>query len=341
MASAVPFSWPTPTEGDFVIKDFQFNCGSTLHELRYHYRTLGKLRKDAKGHAENAVLIMHGTTRSGQQFLTDTFAGELFGPGQLLDIEKYYIVLRDAIGHGQSSKPSDGLHARFPKYGYNDVVRADHLLLTEHLGVDHLRLVMGTSMGGMHTWLWSGTFPDFMDASMALACLPHQISGRNRVLRKILIDSIRTDPEFQNGDYTKQPHGLKAAIGVFLLGVSAPLYWQSEAPTLQSADAYLEMRLARELEIADANNMVFAFEASWDYDPRPLLKNIKAPFMAWNTADDQLCPPELQILEREIQNVSQGKAVTLPITEATRGHSSYNFASLFKDYLQEILHTSA
>jgi homoserine O-acetyltransferase len=334
-------SWPFPQEGDFTFKDYRFASGETLPELRIHCTTLGHIHKNTKGHVDNAVLIMHGTGGSGAQFQRDIFAGELFNPGQPLDSEKYFIVLLDDVGHGKSSKPSDGLHAKFPHYTYADMVDIEHRVLTEKLKVDHLRLVMGTSMGGMHTWLWGENYPDFMDALMPLASLPVQIAGRNRVWRKMLTDAIRTDPQWNNGEYTQQPHGLVTAIDLLLLAGSSPLQWQKEAPDRDAADKWLDERVAHYQHEEDANDLLYQVESSRDYDPQPDLGKIKAPLLAVNSADDQINPPELGILEREIKNVSHGRAVVIPISDATYGHGTHTRAAVWKDYLVELLKQSA
>jgi homoserine O-acetyltransferase len=332
--------YPTPTPGDAVLKDFHFTSGQTLPELRIHYRTLGVPQRDAQGAVRNAVLIMHGTTGSGAQFIRPEFAGELFGPGQLLDAARYYIVLPDGIGHGQSSKPSDGLHARFPHYGYRDMVEADYRLLTEALKVNHLRLVMGTSMGGMHTWLWGEIHPDFMDALMPLASLPTQINGRNRVWRRVGIDAIRNDPEWKNGDYTAQPQGLKIAEEMLFLVGSNPVLRVQEMPTLAKADSVLDAYMARGVQSADANDVMYALRASEDYDPGPDLEKIRAPLFAVNSADDLINPPELGILEREIKRVPKGRAVVIPFSAETRGHGSHTVAKLWEQNLRELLEES-
>jgi homoserine O-acetyltransferase len=332
--------YPAPTQGDAVLKDFHFASGETLPELRIHYRTLGAPQRDAQGVVRNAVLIMHGTTGSGAQFIQPVFAGELFGPGQLLDAAKHYIILPDGIGHGQSSKPSDGLQARFPHYRYRDMIEADYRLLTEALHVNHLRLVMGTSMGGMHTWLWGEIHPDFMDALMPLASLPTQISGRNRVWRRVGIDAIRNDPEWKNGDYTTQPQGLKIAEEMLFLVGSNPVLRVKEMPTLAKADSVLDQYVARAVASADANDVMYALQASEDYNPGPGLEKIQAPLLAVNSADDLINPPELGILEREIKRVPKGRAVVIPFSQETRGHGSHTIASLWKQYLQQLLEES-
>jgi homoserine O-acetyltransferase len=329
--------FPNSVEGDCVLKDFHFVGGETLPELRLHYRTFGTPRRDANGVVRNAVLILHATTGSGGSFLGKTFAGELFGPGQPLDAGRYYLILPDGIGFGQSTKPSDGLRARFPRYGYHDMVAAQHRLLTEHLKVGHLRLVLGTSMGGMHTWLWGQQYPEFMDALLPLASLPAQISGRNRIWRKMAIDAIRTDPEWKGGEYQTQPRSLKWAAGLLAFVTSSAEQRQKEAPTLKAADAFLEKAVNRPL---DANDFLYAIEASQDYDPAPGLKKIRAPLLAINFADDLIIPPELGILERGIKNVPRGRAVVLPASERTRGHDTLALAAVWKEHLVKLLQDS-
>ena len=333
--------YPAPTEGDFVARDFKFASGKTLPELRVHYRTLGKPVNDDKGVVRNAVLIMHGTTGSGAQFIRPEFAGELFGKDQPLDATKFFIVLPDGIGHGKSSKPSDGLHARFPRYGYRDMVEAQFRLLTDGLGVNHARLVMGTSMGGMHTWLWGESHPDFMDALMPLASLPTQISGRNRAWRRMIIDAIRNDPDWKNGDYTAQPQSLRTAAEMLWFMSSNPVLRQKDAPTLAKTDEVLDKFVADIVKTDDANDVLYALEASRDYDPGPNLEKIHAPLLAINSADDLINPPELGILEREIKRVPHGRAVVIPLSDKTRGHGSHTIAALWKDQLEALLQQSA
>jgi len=331
---------PAPVEGDVVLKNFTFNSGETLPELRLHYRTYGSPRRDAQGVVRNAVLVMHGTTGSGGQFTGRSFAGELFGPGQPLDAAEYYIILPDGIGHGRSSKPSDGLHARFPRYGYEDMVRAQYLMLTEGLGVNHLRLVAGTSMGGMHTWLWGQRYPDFMDALMPLASVPGQISGRNRVWRRVLIDAIRNDPEWKGGDYATQPPSLRVAAQMLWLVGSNPVLRHRAAPTLAEADAAIDRYVENYMRTGDANDVLYAFEASRDYDPGPGLETIQAPLTAINSADDLVNPPEIGLLEREIVRVSKGKAVMIPLSDRTAGHGTHTLAAVWKAHLVELLERS-
>jgi homoserine O-acetyltransferase len=332
--------YPAPKSGDFILRDFHFASGETLPELRMHYRTLGTPRSDERGIVRNAVLIMHGTTGEGGNFLRPEFAGELFGKGQLLDASRYYLILPDAIGHGHSSRPSDGLRARFPRYGYRDMVAADFRLLTEGLHVNHLRLVMGTSMGGMHTWLWGEQHPDFMDALLPLASVPTQISGRNRIWRRAIIDAIRSDPEWKNGEYSTQPSGLRTAAFLLMFMSSNPVQRQKEMPTREKADAAIDQFVARALRTMDANDTLYALESSSDYDPGPDLEKIKAPLLAINTADDLINPPELGILEREIARVKRGKAVVIPLSNQTRGHGTHTLAAVWKKYLAELLRES-
>jgi homoserine O-acetyltransferase len=332
--------YPTPETGDYTLHDFHFQSGETLPELRIHCRTLGKPQSDAKGMVTNAVIILHGTTGSGAQFIRPEFAGELFGKGQLLDVERYYIVLPDGIGHGQSSKPSDRLHAHFPHYGYRDMIEAQYRLLTEGLKVNHLRLVMGTSMGGMHTWFWGELHPEFMDALLPLASLPTQISGRNRVWRRMIIDAIRNDPDWHEGDYKDQPHGLRVALEVLFFMGNNPLQRYKEAPTLEKADEVLDAYVTKLLKTSDANDVLYALEASRDYDPAPGLEGIKARLLAINFADDLINPPELSILEKEIKRVARGKALVMPMAESTRGHGTHTLAAIWKDRLAELLEES-
>jgi homoserine O-acetyltransferase len=329
--------YPAPVEGDFIIKDFAFRAGGTLPELRIHYRTIGTPRRDASGRTTNAALITHGTTGAGTQFLLPIFANELFGPGQPLDAAKYFIVLPDGIGHGKSSKPSDGLHAKFPRYGYLDMVEAQYRLLTEGLGVNHARLVMGTSMGGMHTWLWGELHPEFMDALLPLASLPTQIAGRNRAWRRMAIDAIRHDPEWQGGEYQAQPQSLRTGAQMLYFMSSNPVLRQADTPTLAATDAALDTYVANYFKAGDANDYLYALEASKDYDPNPALEKITAPLLAINSADDLINPPELGILEREIKRVRHGRVVIIPFSDRTRGHGSHTVAALWKSELVRLL----
>ena len=342
MAPAVATAqYPAPEQRDFVLKNFTFRSGEVLPDLRIHYRTLGKPARDAAGIVRNAVLIMHGTGGSGAQFIRADFAGVLFGPGALLDATRYFIILPDDIGHGQSSKPSDGLRAKFPHYGYLDMVEAEYRLVTEGLGVNHLRLVMGTSMGGMHTWLWGEQYPQFMDALLPLASLPTQISGRNRVWRRTIIDAIRNDPAWLGGNYSTQPPSLRTAQEILYLMGSNPALRQHDLPTRAVSDSRLDEAMAVALKTSDANDVLYQIESSSDYDPGPGLEKIRAPLLAINSADDLINPPELGILEREITRVANGRAVVVPSSPETRGHGTHTIAAVWKTYLQELLATSS
>lgn len=333
--------FPTPIEGDYLVKNFTFKSGENLEELKLHYTTIGSPTKDKNGQVNNAVLIMHGTTGTGAAFLSDQFAGNLFGKGQLLDATKYFIILTDDIGHGKSSKPSDGLRMKFPKYNYDDMVLANYKLLTEHLKVDHLRLVMGTSMGGMHTWVWGYTYPNFMDALMPLASLPVEIAGRNRIQRKMAIKLIEMDSEWKGGNYVEQPkEGMTGAILSLMFMVSSPLQWQINAPTRETAEAFMEKTLSRYLSILDANDFIYAFDSSRDYNPQPFLSRIKAPLVAINSADDQVNPPELGLMEKEIKNVKNGSFILLPITDKTSGHGTHSNPKIWGEYLEQLLKKS-
>ena len=329
------------TEGDFVIRNFQFHSGESLPELRLHYTTLGKPAKDSAGRTTNAVLILHGTGGTGQQFFAPQFASVLFGPGELLDTSRYFIILPDGIGHGKSSKPSDGLHAHFPQYDYDDMVEAHYRLVSEGLGVNHLRLVMGTSMGCMHSFVWGETYPDFMDALMPLACVPVQIAGRNRVWRKMVMDTIREDPEWKGGDYKEEPkQALRTALDFLLIAGGAPIPMQKALPTRDAADKYLDDYFQARFAALDANDLLYQVNASRHYDPSQQLGKIKAPVMYINSGDDFINPPELGIAEREIKKVQNAKFVLIPASENTHGHGTHTWAELWKQYLGELLEKS-
>jgi homoserine O-acetyltransferase/O-succinyltransferase len=333
---------PARTEGDFVVKNFKFRSGETLPDLKLHYTTLGKPVYDAQGRVTNAVLILHGTGGTGQQFLSPQFAGELFGPGQLLDVTRYFIILPDGVGHGKSSKPSDGLHAHFPQYDYDDMVAAHYQLLIEGLGVNHLRLILGTSMGCMHSFVWGETYPDFMDALMPLACQPVQIAGRNRIWRKMTMDAIRNDPEWKGGEYATEPQqALRTALDFLLIAGSAPSYMQKTLPTRDAADKYLDDYFKARLAALDANDFLYQVNASRNYDPSPQLEKITAQVMYINSADDFINPPELGIADREIKRVKNGRFLLIPISDETRGHGTHTRAVVWKQYLAELLAKSA
>ena len=330
-----------PVEADYVAHNFHFKSGENLPEVRLHYTTLGKPERDGAGKVTNAVLILHGTGGSGHQFLAPQFADVLFGPGQLLDANRYFIILPDNIGHGKSSKPSDGMRAHFPQYDYDDMVAAQHELLEKGLGVNHLRLLIGTSMGCMHSWVWGETYPEFMDAMMPLACLPVQIAGRNRLWREMVMEGIRQDPEWKNGDYKTEPRAaLQISADFLIIAGSAPLLMQKNLATRDSADKYLDESMKRITATLDANDLLYAVNASRNYDPSAKLEKIKAPVMFVNSADDFINPPELGIAEREIKRVPRGKFVQIPISDETHGHSTHTWASVWQQYLKELLEQS-
>jgi len=338
--SPAPQAAPAVTEGNFIVHNYTFRSGESMPEVRIHYRTLGAPHKNARGIVDNAVLIGHGTGGTGAQFLARSFAGELFGPGQPLDATKFFIVLSDGVGHGGSSKPSDGLRMKFPHYGYLDMVDLDHRMLVDGLGVNHLRLVMGTSMGGMHTWVWGEQFPDFMDALMPLASVPGQISGRNRVWRRILIDAIKDDAAWQGGNYATQPPSLRTAAQMLWLVSSNPVRRYKEAPTLADADRVMEAYVANYIKSNDANDVIYWFEASHDYDPAPGLEKIVAPLLAVNSADDLINPPEIGVLEKEIGRVKHGRMFMIPYSDKTAGHGTHTLAAVWKDQLVQLLKES-
>jgi len=329
-------------EGEFTIHGFAFGSGEKLPELRIHYLTLGQLTHDARGHANNAVLILHGTGGSGHQFLATQFADELYGAGQPLDTTRYFVILPDGIGHGHSSKPSDGMRARFPHYDYDDMVEAQYRLLTQGLGVDHLRLVMGTSMGGMHTWVWAEAHPDFMDAAMPLACQPVAIVGRNRLWRDMVEDVIRSDPEWKGGDYASEPmEALRAADNMLLIAGSAPMFMQRTLATRDSVDRYLDAYQKRTLPGLDANDLLYQVDASRHYDPSPGLERITTTLVHVNSGDDFINPPELGIAEREIKRVKHGRFVMIPASDQTHGHGTHTWARFWKQELTALLAAGA
>ena len=329
---------PGVTEADFVMKDFKFTDGSTLPELKIHYASLGKPRKEADGKVHNAVMILHGTTGSGTGFMGAGFGGQLFGPGQLLDTATHYIILPDGIGTGRSSKPSDGLKGKFPKYGYEDMVTAQYRLATEGLGLNHMLLVMGTSMGCMHSWMWGERYPDFMDGLMPLACAPTQIAGRNRIMRQFIADAIRSDPVYNNGDYTEPPKwGLRAATEMLFFMQSVPMQQQKQYPTRDAADKYANDYIQRQITTLDANDFLFQFEASRDYDPSGKLELIKVPVVAVNSADDPVNPPELGLMEALMPRVKNGRYILIPTSDRTRGHGTHSLPAIWGSYLGELL----
>jgi homoserine O-acetyltransferase len=330
--------FPAAVEGDFVARDFRFGTGETLPSLTLHYRTIGTPQRDASGVVRNAVMILHGTGGTGAAFLSQTFGGELFGAGQILDATRYFIILPDGIGHGKSSKPSNGLHARFPKYTYDDMVRAQHAMLVDGLKVNHLRLVLGTSMGAMHCWVWGEMYPDFVDGLVPLASAPTQIAGRNRVMRTMIMDSITRDPAYQNGDYTEQPHaGMVGAVNLLMMMTSSPIGWHKSGATRDAADKWYEDQLKSRIAANDANDMLYQFNSSRDYDPSPNLEKITARLLAINSADDVVNPPELGIMERLMPRVKHGRYVLLPTSDQTRGHGTHSLPAIWGKHLAEFV----
>jgi homoserine O-acetyltransferase len=336
LASAISIeaqNYPPPKEGDWVARDFRFHTGEVLSELHIHYTTVGEPSGEP-------VLILHGTTQSGTGMLSPAFAGELFGPGQPLNANKYFIILPDSIGHGKSAKPSDGLRAKFPRYNYDDMVLAQYRLVTEGLGLRHLRLVLGNSMGGMHTWIWGTKYPDFMDALVPMASQPTEMSSRNWMIRRLIIDSIRNDPEWNDGNYTTQPRSARVAsvfYGIATAGGTLAL--QKMAPTREAADKLLDARLAAPFPL-DANDVLYMWDASRDYNPAPRLERIQAAVLVVNSADDERNPPETGIMERELKRVKNARLFLIPGSENTAGHLTTSLAKFWKQPLEELLSES-
>jgi homoserine O-acetyltransferase len=323
---------PVPKEGTFVARDFKFHTGEVMPELRLHYRTIGEPSGEP-------VVILHGTTGSGAGMLSPAFGGELFGPGQPLDAAKYFIILPDAVGHGKSSKPSDGMKAKFPRYNYDDMVAAQYKLVTEGLGIRHVRLVLGNSMGGMHTWIWGVAHPDFMDALVPMASQPTEMSSRNWMMRRLIIDTIRKDPEWKGGDYTTQPTAFRAANVFYGIATNGgTLAYQKQAPTREQADKLLDERLAAPFT-ADANDTLYQWDSSRDYNPASRLERIQAALLAINSADDERNPPETGIMDRELKRIKNGKLYLIPASEDTRGHGTTGMAKFWKTRVQEFLAT--
>jgi homoserine O-acetyltransferase len=343
LSCAVPFALMTftasaadylaPKQGDWIARDFKFHTGEVMPELRLHYTTIGEP-------TGQPVLVVHGTAGSAASMLTPTFADELFGPGQPLDAAKYYIILPDALGHGKSSKPSDGLRTKFPKYNYDDMVNAQYRLLKDGLGIAHLRLMIGNSMGGMQAWIWGEKYPDYMDALVALGSQPTEMASRNWMLRRMMLETIRNDPEYKNGDYTTQPHSLRFANVFFSIATNGgTLAYQKLAPTRAEADKLVGERLAAPMT-ADANDFLYAWESSRDYNPAPGLERIEAVLLAINGADDERNPPESGLMERELKRVKNGRLYLIPASSETRGHGTIGMAKFYSKQLQELLQTA-
>ncbi|MCU1224230.1 MAG: Homoserine O-acetyltransferase [Edaphobacter sp.] len=336
-ATPQPAKWPAK-DNTYVIKNFRFNTGETLPELNLHYLTLGQPHRNAEGHVDNAILLLHGTGGNRFTLLNPVFSDVLFGPGQPLDITKYFLILPDDIGQGDSSKPSDGLHMRVPQYDYDDMIRSQYIMLTEGMNVDHLRLLLGTSMGCMQGFVWGETYSKFMDALAPFACYPVELAGRNRMTRYISIESIKNDPAWKNGDYTTEPaEGLRGAEAMLLVMGSAPLQMQKNYPTRVQAERYVDDYMTRTLASTDANNLIYYVNASRNYNPEPKLSTITAPVLWINSADDFINPPELGITQRVLPKMPTAKFILIPISDATRGHGTHTQAAVWKDYLIDFL----
>ncbi len=333
-AQATPL---TPREGDHVVRNFRFQNGEVLPEVKLHYTTLGTPRRDAAGHVTNAVLMLHSTTGTGKMYLTPTFMTELFGPGQPLDASKYFVILPDGLGRGGSTKPSDGLRAKFPRYGYHDVVAAQHLVVTEALKVDHLVLVLGTSMGGMQTYLWGERYPEMMDALMPITSQPVQISGRNLLWRRTLTEAIRNDPDWNGGDYKTQPRHWVYSIPVFTIMANSAGLIQAEGPTRAAANAYYDRLVENARKSFDANDFLYWFESSWDYDPEPDLGKIKAKLFSVNLAGDLINPSDLGTIQRTIPRIPRGQFVIIPESDKTAAHQTQIRPAVWKSYLEQLL----
>ena len=335
-AEPVASHWPAK-DGSVSLPNFRFGTGDSLPELKLHYLTLGTPHRNAAGHVDNAVLLLHGTGGNARSLLNPVFSDVLFVPGGVLDVQKYFVILPDDIGHGDSSKPSDGLHAKFPAYDYDDMVRSQKLML-DAMHVDHLRLILGTSMGCMQSFVWGETYPDFMDALAPFACLPVQIAGRNRMMRYMAIEAIRQDPAWNNGEYKSQPlQGLRTANEMLLVMGSSPLQMQKQAPTREKAEEYVNRYVERTVAATDANNMIFYLNASRNYDPSAKLETIKAPVLWINSADDFINPPELGIAEKMVKRIPHGRFLLVPISDATRGHGTHTVAAIWKNDLAKFM----
>jgi homoserine O-acetyltransferase len=336
-AQSAPASQWSTADHTIILPNFRFGTGEILPELKLHFITLGEPHRNAAGHTDNAVLLLHGTGGNAHSLMNPLFSDVLFGPGAALDITKYFLILPDDIGHGESSKPSDGLHARFPAYDYDDMVRGQRMML-DAIKVDHLRLILGTSMGCMQTFVWGETYPDFADALAPFACLPIQIAGRNRMMRYMAIQAIKQDPAWMGGEYKTEPvEGLRTANEIVMIMGSSPLQMQKQAPTRALAEQYVDNYLAQRIASTDANDLIFYFNASRNYDPSPHLDRITAPVLWINSADDFINPPELGIAETMVKRMPHARFILLPISDATRGHGTHTVAAVWKDYLVEFL----
>jgi homoserine O-acetyltransferase len=337
LAQAAPENWPA-RDGTYTIDNFQFKDGETIDHLRLHYLTLGQPHRNSAGHVDNAVLLLHGTGGDAHTLLNPLFSNVLIVPGRVLDIARYFLILPDDIGQGQSSKPSDGMHARFPQYDYDDMVRSQYMMLTDGLHVDHLRLILGTSMGCMQSFVWGETYPGFAQALAPFACLPVELAGRNRMMRYMAIQAIKEDPAWMGGEYKTEPvQGLRTANEMLLIMGSSPLQMQKNYPTRVAAEKYVDDYLGRTMAHTDANNMIYYLNASRNYNPAPKLGMIQAPVLWINSADDYINPPELEIAQRMVKQMRRAKFILIPISDATRGHGTHTVAAIWKDYLAEFM----
>jgi homoserine O-acetyltransferase/O-succinyltransferase len=340
LGQTAPATWPTK-DATYTIDHFQFKDGETIDHLRLHYLTLGRPHRDAVGHVDNAVLLLHGTGGDAHTLLNPVFSNVLFVPGGVLDITKYFLILPDDIGQGTSSKPSDGLQAKFPQYDYDDMVRSQYMMLTEGMHVDHLRLIFGTSMGCMQSFVWGETYPGFAQALAPFACLPVELAGRNRMMRYMAIQAIKQDPAWMGGEYKTEPvQGLRTANEMLLVMGSSPLQMQKNQPTRVAAEKYVDDYLARTVARTDANDMIYYINASRNYNPAPKLSTIQVPVLWINSADDYINPPELGVAERMVKEMPRAKFILIPISDATRGHGTHTVAAIWKDYLAEFMRAS-
>jgi homoserine O-acetyltransferase len=332
-SAALAANYPAPKQGDWIAKDFKFHGGETMAELRLHYTTVGEP-------TGQPVLVLHGSGGSAASMLTPAFAGELFGAGQPLDASKYYIIIPDGLGHGKSSKPSDGMKTAFPKYNYEDMVDAHYRLVKEGLGIKHLRLVIGNSMGGMHSWIWGVKYPQAMDALVPMASQPTEMASRNWMLRRMMLETIRNDPDYNGGNYTAQPRTMKYAINAYGIATGGgTLAYQTLAPTAAKADKMVDDRLATPIA-ADANDFIYQWEASHDYNPSAGLERIEATLLAINAADDERNPPETGLTDAALKRVKNGRLYLIPASAETRGHLTTGSAAFYKQQLQELLQTA-
>jgi homoserine O-acetyltransferase/O-succinyltransferase len=336
-AQSAPTTWPTQ-DGTYIIKNFHFGTGETIPELKLHYLTLGSPHHNAKGEIDNAILLLHGTGGDAHSLLNPVFSEVLFHPGQPFDITRFFLIFPDDIGHGQSSRPSDGLHMHFPQYDYDDMVASQHTMLLEGLHVDHLRLILGTSMGCMQSFVWGETFPQFSDALAPFACLPVELAGRNRMWRYMAMQDIKNDPAWKNGDYTTPPaEGLRGASDLLVIAGGAPLQLQKNFPTRAQVETYVDRVIAADIAHTDANDFLYYVNASRNYNPAPKLSTITAPVLWINSADDFINPPELGIAEKLVTLIPNAKFILIPISDATRGHGTHTNAAVWKQYLIDFL----